>query len=111
MNLRRVNHHPVLGNLEKQREVKIYFDGKQYIANEGDTIASAMLASGVRTLRHHEDKGTPRGIYCNIGHCFECRVRVNGKNTVRACITPVENNMRIESGKSFSTTSLSGGKS
>lgn len=110
MNSRRVNHHPVLGNLEKQREVTIYFEGKQYIANEGDTIASALLASGVRTLRHHEDKGTPRGIYCNIGHCFECRVSVNGKNTVRACITPVENNMRIESSKSFSTTSLSGGK-
>lgn len=110
MNPMRVNHHPVLGNLEKQKEVKIYFDDQQYVAHEGDTIASALLASGVRTLRRHEDKETPRGIYCNIGHCFECRVRVNGKNTVRACLTPVENNMRIESGMSLSTTSLTGGK-
>ena len=108
MNSRRVEHHPVLGTLEKQKEVKIYFDGKPFTASEGDTIASALLASGVRTLRHHEDKGTPRGIYCNIGHCFECRVRVNGKNTVRACLTPVENNMQIESG--ISTTSLKGGQ-
>ena len=110
MNSMRVNHHPVLGNLEEKKKVKIYFDGQQYAAYEGDTIASALLASGVRTLRRHEDKETPRGIYCNIGHCFECRVRVNDKNTVRACLTPVENNMRIESGTSFATTSLQGGK-
>jgi len=109
MSSMRVNHHPVLGNLEKQKEVTIYFDGQHYAAYEGDTIASALLASGVRTLRRHEDKDTPRGIYCNIGHCFECRVTVNGKNTVRACLTPVENNMRIESGISFSTA-VKGGK-
>jgi sarcosine oxidase subunit alpha len=105
----RVNQHPILGDLENRKKVKIYFDDKQYIANEGDTIASALLASGVRTLRNHEDKGTPRGIYCNIGHCFECRVRVNGKNTVRACLTQVENDMYIESGIN-QTTSLEGGK-
>lgn len=109
MNTMRVNQHPILGDLENRKKVKIYFDDKQYIANEGDTIASALLASGVRTLRHHEDKGTPRGIYCNIGHCFECRVRVNGKNTVRACLTQVENDMCIESGIN-QTTSLEGGK-
>ena len=106
----RVNDHPVLGSLEKQKKINIYFDGQPYVAYEGDTIASALLASGVRTLRKHEDKDTPRGIYCNIGHCFECRVQLNGKNTVRACLTPVENNMRIESGASFATTSLQGGK-
>ncbi|MBO1511428.1 (2Fe-2S)-binding protein [Metabacillus bambusae] len=110
MNTMRVNQHPILGDLENRKKVKIYFDDKQYIASEGDTIASALLASGVRTLRHHEDKGTPRGIYCNIGHCFECRVRVNGNNTVRACLTQVENDMRIESGINQTTTSLAGGR-
>ncbi|MBT2756297.1 (2Fe-2S)-binding protein [Mesobacillus foraminis] len=105
----RVQHHPVLGDLEKPKKIKIYFDNQQYTAYEGDTIASALLASGVRTLRRHEDKGTPRGIYCNIGHCFECRVRVNSKNTVRACLTPVENNMHIESGFYPSAAGLKGG--
>ncbi|WP_066048649.1 (2Fe-2S)-binding protein [Robertmurraya korlensis] len=98
MNSMRVTDHPILGTLENKKQVTITFDDVPYPAFEGDTIASALLASGVRTLRHQEDKGTPRGIYCNIGHCFECRVRVNGKNTVRACLTPVEGDMRIESG-------------
>ncbi|MBZ5748892.1 (2Fe-2S)-binding protein [Metabacillus sp. DBTR6] len=110
MNSMRVSHHSVLGNLENKKQVKIHFNGQQYVAYEGDTIASALLASGMRTLRFHEDKETPRGIYCNIGHCFECRVRVNDQSTVRACLTPVENNMKIESDVSFPTTSLNGGK-
>jgi sarcosine oxidase subunit alpha len=109
MNSMRVVHHPVLGDLNNQEEIKIYFDGQQYTARVGDTIASALLASGIRTLRLHEDKATPRGIYCNIGHCFECRVRVNGKNTVRACLTPVENGMKIESGTALPASLLKGG--
>ncbi|MDT8862922.1 (2Fe-2S)-binding protein [Alkalihalobacillus sp. MEB130] len=106
----RVEHHPILGDMEKQQRVTIYFDNQPYEAYKGDTIASALLASGVRTLRVHEDKETPRGIYCNIGHCFECRVTVNGVNTVRACVTSVEENMVIESGKSFATSSQKGGQ-
>ncbi|MBF6634981.1 MAG: (2Fe-2S)-binding protein [Planococcus sp. (in: Bacteria)] len=105
----RVDHHPVLGDLENQQEMNIYFDGQAYPAREGDTIASALLASGIRTLRLHEDKGTPRGIYCNIGHCFECRVTVDGKSTVRACLTTVEDNMQIESGKPLSAFLQEGG--
>ena len=109
MNSMRVNHHPVLGDLQKQKEMKIYFDGQEYTAYEGDTIASALLASGVRTLRFHEDKETPRGIYCNIGHCFECRVKIDGKKTVRACLTPAENQMQIESCKALSASVAKGG--
>lgn len=105
----RVNEHPVLGNVEEQQKVNFYFNGKHYIAYKGDTIASALLASGVRTLRKHEDKASPRGIYCNIGHCFECRVIINGERTVRACLTTVEENMQIDSNVTLSPTSLKGG--
>lgn len=95
----RIEHHPVLGKLEDRKKIQFQFDGIQYDGYEGDTIASALLAHGVRTLRLHEESGSPRGIYCNIGHCFECRVTVNGEKNVRACITPIQENMKIESGK------------
>lgn len=109
MSSMRVDQHPVLGNMEQRKKIKFTFNGQSFVAYQGDTIASALLASGVRTLRCHEDKGTPRGIYCNIGHCFECRVGVEGNGTVRACLTPVENRMKVESIDSR-TTSLQGGK-
>ncbi|SDI32373.1 (2Fe-2S)-binding protein [Alteribacillus bidgolensis] len=93
----RVKHHPVLKDLENQREVTIYFNDKAYKAYEGDTIASAMMAEGIKTLRHHEVSGKGRGIYCNIGHCFECRVQLNEKKVARACLTSVSEGMRIHS--------------
>ncbi|PGZ96640.1 (2Fe-2S)-binding protein [Bacillus pseudomycoides] len=95
----RIMNHPILGNLDDRERISFQFDGIQYEAYENETIAAALLASGVRKLRVHEDSGTPRGIYCNIGHCLECRVTVNDQANVRACLTVVEKDMIVESGK------------
>ncbi|HLR70115.1 MAG TPA: (2Fe-2S)-binding protein [Pseudogracilibacillus sp.] len=99
MTTKRIVNHPVLGKLDEQKKVTFQFDGKTYEGHENDTIASALLAHGIRTLRKHEETGNPRGIYCNIGHCFECRVTVDGVTNIRACLTPIKDNMVIESGK------------
>ncbi|MFJ5772134.1 (2Fe-2S)-binding protein [Psychrobacillus sp. NPDC093180] len=93
----RVVNHSVLGNLPERNRVTIYFNNKPFQAYEGDTIASAMMAVGVKTLRYHEESGNGRGIYCNIGHCFECRVQVGERKVVRACLTPVSEGMEIYS--------------
>lgn len=95
----RINHHPVLGKLDDKKMIEFTFDGKTYEGYEGDTIASALLANGIRKLRVHEESGNPRGIYCNIGHCFECRVTVNDISGVRACLTEIKPKMAVESGK------------
>lgn len=99
MTTNRIVDHPVLGKLEEQKKVTFTFDGKTFEGYENDTIASALLANGVRTLREHENTGTGRGIYCNIGHCYECRVTVDDISNIRACLTPIKENMVVESGK------------
>lgn len=95
----RILDHPVLGKLNDRNKVSFQFDGKIYGAYENETIAAALLANGIRILRVHEESGTPRGIYCNIGHCMECRVTVNGQANIRACLTVVEKDMVVESGR------------
>jgi|SRR5690625_1413663 len=95
----RIVEHPVLGAVQDRTSITFMFDGKEYTGYEGDTIASALLANGIRTLRVHEETGKPRGIYCNIGHCFECRVTVNDVRGVRACLEPITEGMSVESGK------------
>lgn len=95
----RITNHPILGDLNDRKRIHFQFDGIKYEAFENETIAAALLANGIRKLRVHEDCGTPRGIYCNIGHCMECRVTVNDQANVRACLTVVEKNMMVESGK------------
>ncbi|WP_134698666.1 (2Fe-2S)-binding protein [Ammoniphilus sp. YIM 78166] len=94
----RIEHHPILGSMESRKKITFFFDGKAYSAYESETIAASLLANGIRTLRVQEENGTPRGIYCNIGHCFECRVTVNGTAGQRACLSLVEEGMTVESG-------------
>jgi sarcosine oxidase subunit alpha len=97
--MNRIINHPILGSLNSSQRINFQFNGQQYEAYEHETIAAALLANGIRTLRVHEDSGTPRGIYCNIGHCSECRVTVNNQTNLRACLTVVENDIVVESGK------------
>lgn len=99
MSQNRIVDHPVLGHVEYESPITFTFDGKTYEGYEGDTVASALLANGIRQLRVHEESGTTRGIYCNIGHCFECRLTIDDMPGVRACLTPIKSDMIVESGK------------
>lgn len=101
--MQRLTDHPVLGP-HGGEPISFEFDGTVYPALEGDSVASALLASGVRTLRRSKRADERRGIYCGIGHCYECRVTVDGKASVRACITPVADGMVVESGPSPAET-------
>ena len=61
----------------------------------GETIATALLCAGQLDLRRSPRAGGPRGVFCMMGVCQECLIRVDG--VVRqACLTPAENGMRVE---------------
>jgi len=97
MGSNRIEHHPVLGKLDLNSMISFTFNGYKYYGKEGEPIAAALLANNIRVLRKHEETGAGRGIYCNIGHCFECRVSVNNQQGVRACLTPLKKDMEINS--------------
>lgn len=94
MMTRRILEHKILGP-RKNKIVPFKWNGETYYGAEGESITAALLANDVRTLRYHERDGAPRGLYCNIGHCSECRVTVDGAQNVRACLTPVRQDMEI----------------
>lgn len=110
MDSMRVTKHPVLELRQNRKEITFVFDDQKYKAYEEDTIASALLANGIRTLRKHEESGAPRGVYCNIGHCFECRVTAGREEGVRACLTPVQDGMVVSSGKKLPLPFKEGGR-
>ncbi len=74
--------------------LRIEVDGEPVQAFEGETIATALLASGRRVLRHTPD-GQPRGLYCGMGLCYDCVVEVDGESSVRSCITLVRPGMKV----------------
>jgi sarcosine oxidase subunit alpha len=72
------------------------FDGKPVEAFAGDTIASALLASGRRVLSRSFKYHRPRGELCGCGQCANSLVQIGGRPGVRACGTPVEDGMEVE---------------
>jgi aerobic-type carbon monoxide dehydrogenase small subunit (CoxS/CutS family) len=64
------------------------------VAESGRSVAAALLAADVRTLRHTA-AGEPRGLFCGIGTCFDCATTIDGVAHVRSCVTPVADGMRI----------------
>jgi predicted molibdopterin-dependent oxidoreductase YjgC len=74
--------------------VEILVDGEPLRVPGGRSLAAALIEAGRPVLRRGPGGG-PRGIYCGIGACYECRVHVEGRGLVRACVTPVQAGMRV----------------
>jgi predicted molibdopterin-dependent oxidoreductase YjgC len=74
--------------------IELSVDGEPLRAPAGQSLAAALLASGRAALRP-SPSGEPRGVYCGIGVCQECRVHVDGLGVVRACVTPVGAGMNV----------------
>ena len=93
----RVEKHPVLGDREVGRLVSVSVDGKEIQAVEGEPIAAALLAQGIRVFRKTPRFGEPRGLYCGIGRSTDCIMTVDGTPNVRTCVTPIKAGMVITS--------------
>ncbi len=51
------------GDVDRTRQLRFLFDGREYAGFEGDTLASALLANGVRLVGRSFKYHRPRGIY------------------------------------------------
>jgi predicted molibdopterin-dependent oxidoreductase YjgC len=94
----RILDHPVLGPAEPPNRVRITVDDRSIAAFEGEPVAVAMLAAGIRVCRLTEKRREPRGIFCARGQCTDCVMTVDGRPNVRTCVTPVKDGMRIQTG-------------
>ena len=72
--------------MDMPESFELEWDGKKIEARRGQTIAEALLSNGIRTFRRTVN-GISRGVYCNMGVCYECRMIVDGRPNVRACMT------------------------
>jgi predicted molibdopterin-dependent oxidoreductase YjgC len=92
----RVTNHPILEEPYKGQEVKITVDGRELSVYEGEMIAAALIANGIKVFRYTKHHDKPRGIYCGIGRCTDCVMTVDGIPNVRTCITPIRDGMVVE---------------
>lgn len=96
----RIKDHPIM-NIEQGRKIKFTFQGRQLEGYEGEPIAAALLANGVKVLSRSNKLGRSRGFYCAIGNCSSCLMEVNGISNVRTCVESLREGMvvRIQEGR------------
>lgn len=82
--------------IASEPEVPFHVDGRTVMAREGEPLAIALLASGVRIFRTMPHTGEPRGGYCLVGRCTDCLMIVDGQPNVRTCLTPVAPGMVVQ---------------
>ncbi|SKC39492.1 (2Fe-2S)-binding protein [Maledivibacter halophilus] len=88
----RIENHPVL-TFDRQKEINFIFDGKKLKGYEGETIAAALHANGIKVLKHDD---RPRGLFCAIGNCSSCLMEVNGEPNVRVCVEELKEGMIVK---------------
>ena len=71
-------------------------DGREIRARDGDTVAAALLAAGIKHIRTTPVSGAPRAPYCLMGVCFDCLVMIDGVGSRQACLVPVREGMTVE---------------
>ncbi len=91
----RIKEHPIL-DFDGRKKVKFYWEGEEFWGYEGEPIASALHASGVKVLHESLKEGHPRGFFCAIGNCSSCLVVVDGVPNVRACTEKLRAGMHVE---------------
>src|SRR5919197_5989352 len=75
--------------IDRGRTVRFTYDGRPVSGFAGDTLGSALFASGRRVFSRSFKYHRPRGLLCCSGQCPNCMMTVDGVPNVRACVEPL----------------------
>lgn len=81
--------------LERGEALELRLDGTPVVAYAGETVAAVLFAEGHVATRRTRG-GSPRGVFCGMGVCFDCLVVVDGVPNTRACVTLAAEGMRVD---------------
>jgi len=81
--------------IDRARIISFRFNDRVIKAHPGDTVASALYASGqrifVRSFKYHR----PRGLLCLSGKCPSCMMNVDGNPNIRICTVQAREGMIV----------------
>jgi len=91
---------PVEAGVVRGERLSFSFDGRSIVAFRGESVAAALLAAGERVLRVTAT-GSPRGVFCGMGVCYDCLMVIDGVPSRRACVTLAEAGMKVETQQGY----------
>ena len=78
----------------KPQTIAMEIDGQRVEVAAGASLLAALELLDLQLGR--SPSGSPRGAFCAMGVCQECRLRVDGRSGMLACMTLVRAGMRVE---------------
>jgi len=90
----RLPPHPAQ-RVNRGKPITFTFEGRPIEAYDGETVAAALYAAGVRTFSRSFKYHRPRGLLCVAGRCPNCLMEVDGIPNVRTCVEPARQGMRV----------------
>ena len=91
----------IAAGVERRAPFTFTVDGQPVQAYAGETIAGAMLAAGQRLTRRTAWRTEPRGAFCLMGVCHDCRMVVDGVPNVRTCLAPARAGVVVDTQLGF----------
>ena len=85
---KRVSHQPA-------GTVQLTVEGQMIEAIAGESVAAAVLQTGIRQTRTTPVSDAGRAPYCMMGVCFECLMEIDGVPNTQACMTEVREGMVV----------------
>lgn len=61
----RITSHPIL-EIPEKKTIEFYWQGSLLQAQEGEMIASALVANGIDIFGHHPKDGSPQGLFLQM---------------------------------------------
>ena len=86
-------------DVQRGQAFEMEVDGIAVVAYEGETVAAALMAAGIRTTNRTVRGEAPRGLCCGIGLCYGCTMVIDGVPNTRTCQTLARPGMRLETQK------------
>ncbi len=77
------------------KTITLHINGNPRAVPAGITVAAALRRCGV-VLFGQTVYGTARDVFCGMGQCQACRVRIDGQDEALACMHLVREGMRVE---------------
>ena len=84
----------IAGAVSRGRPVRFQVGDQSIQSYEGETVAAALWACGIRHLRASPVTASPRGMFCYMGLCQECVILVDGKRET-SCSFPVSEGLHV----------------
>ncbi|MDX1607483.1 MAG: (2Fe-2S)-binding protein [Candidatus Competibacterales bacterium] len=76
-------------------QVTLRIEGRSVTVAAGQSVAAAVLVSGLDHCRTTPVSGQPRAPYCMMGVCFDCLMEIDGEANQQACMITVREGMDV----------------